>query len=192
MRASHTLLREARADGALRIPRDCSRRRLRGTRASRLDGAAVLARGFAARGRDRGERALPHFPRSRQPRIFPHLEREAHQARRVRPLRSRPRELHDAPWAFEGITSYYDDLALVRCGLIEKKDYLELIGRSITTHLRTPGRARQSLAESSFDAWIKYYRQDENSPNAGVSYYVKGSLVALCIDLLVRSKTRGS
>ncbi len=94
-------------------------------------------------------------------------------------------------WAFEGITSYYDDLALVRCGLIEKKDYLELLGRSITTHLRTPGRARQSLAESSFDAWIKYYRQDENSPNAGVSYYVKGSLVALCLDLLVRDKTRG-
>jgi len=94
-------------------------------------------------------------------------------------------------WAFEGITSYYDDLALVRCGLIEKKDYLELLGRSITTHLRTPGRARQNLAESSFDAWIKYYRQDENSPNAIVSYYVKGSLVALCLDLLVRDKTRG-
>jgi len=94
-------------------------------------------------------------------------------------------------WAFEGITSYYDDLALVRCGLIEKKDYLELLGRSITTHLRTPGRARQSLAESSFDAWIKYYRQDENSPNAGVSYYAKGSLVALCLDLLIRDKTRG-
>ncbi len=94
-------------------------------------------------------------------------------------------------WAFEGITSYYDDLALVRCGLIEKKDYLELLGRSITTHLRTPGRAKQSLAESSFDAWIKYYRQDENSPNAAVSYYVKGSLVALCLDLLIRDKTRG-
>jgi len=94
-------------------------------------------------------------------------------------------------WAFEGITSYYDDLALVRCGLIEKKDYLELLGRSITTHLRTPGRTIQSLAESSFDAWIKYYRQDENSPNAAVSYYVKGSLVALCLDLLVRDRTRG-
>src|SRR2546426_5889919 len=94
-------------------------------------------------------------------------------------------------WAFEGITSYYDDLALVRCGLIGKKDYLELLGRSITTHLRTPGRARQSLAESSFDAWIKYYRQDENSPNAIVSYYGKGSLVALCLDLLIRDKTRG-
>jgi len=94
-------------------------------------------------------------------------------------------------WAFEGITSYYDDLALVRCGLIEKKDYLEVLGRSVTTHLRTPGRAKQNLAESSFDAWIKYYRPDENSPNAAVSYYVKGSLVALCLDLLIRDKTRG-
>jgi predicted metalloprotease with PDZ domain len=94
-------------------------------------------------------------------------------------------------WAFEGITSYYDDLALVRCGLIGRKDYFELLARSITTHLRTPGRAKQSLAESSFDAWIKYYRQDENSPNAGVSYYVKGSLVALCLDLLIRDRTQG-
>jgi predicted metalloprotease with PDZ domain len=94
-------------------------------------------------------------------------------------------------WAFEGITSYYDDLALVRCGLIEKKDYLELLGRSITAYLRTPGRAKQSLEESSFDAWIKYYRQDENSPNAAVSYYIKGSLVASCLDLLIRDKTRG-
>lgn len=94
-------------------------------------------------------------------------------------------------WAFEGITSYYDDLALVRCGLIGTKDYLELLGRSITTYLRAPGRARQNLAEASFDAWIKYYRPDENSPNASVSYYGKGSLVALCLDLLIRDRTRG-
>ncbi|HEY6241529.1 MAG TPA: hypothetical protein VIW78_11935, partial [Burkholderiales bacterium] len=94
-------------------------------------------------------------------------------------------------WAFEGITSYYDDLALVRCGLIGTKDYLELLGRSITAYLRAPGRMKQSLAESSFDAWIKYYRPDENSPNAGVSYYIKGSLVALCLDLLIRGRTRG-
>jgi predicted metalloprotease with PDZ domain len=94
-------------------------------------------------------------------------------------------------WAFEGITSYYDDLALVRCGLIGVEDYLELLGRIITSHLRTPGRHRQSLADSSFDAWIKYYRQDENSPNAIVSYYVKGSLVALCLDLLIRGRTKG-
>ena len=95
-------------------------------------------------------------------------------------------------WAFEGITSYYDDLALVRSGLIGRKDYLELLGRSITTYLRTPGRAKQSVAEASFDAWIKYYRQDENSLNATVSYYGKGSLVALCLDLLIRDGTRGN
>jgi len=94
-------------------------------------------------------------------------------------------------WAFEGVTSYYDDLALARSGLIGRKDYLELLGRSITTYLRAPGRRRQTLAESSFDTWIKYYRPDENSPNANVSYYGKGSLVALCLDLLIRDKTRG-
>ena len=95
-------------------------------------------------------------------------------------------------WAFEGITSYYDDLALVRCGLIDAKRYLELLGRAITIVLRTPGRFVQSVAESSFDAWIKFYRQDENSPNAAVSYYVKGSLVALALDLTLRETQRGS
>jgi predicted metalloprotease with PDZ domain len=94
-------------------------------------------------------------------------------------------------WAFEGITSYYDDLALVRCGLIAPEQYLETLGRAITQLLRTPGRRRQTVAESSWDAWIKYYRQDENAPNAIVSYYGKGSLVALCADLLIRSRTRG-
>jgi predicted metalloprotease with PDZ domain len=94
-------------------------------------------------------------------------------------------------WAFEGITSYYDDLALVRSGLIGRKDYLELLGRAITAYLRAPGRRRQTLAQASFDAWIKYYRPDENSPNATVSYYGKGSLVALCLDLLIRDKTHG-
>ncbi len=90
-------------------------------------------------------------------------------------------------WAFEGFTSYYDDLTLVRCGLITPERYLELLGRTITTVTRGPGRALQSLAESSFDAWIKYYRQDENSPNAVVSYYAKGSLVGLALDLELRS-----
>jgi len=94
-------------------------------------------------------------------------------------------------WAFEGITSYYDDLALVRSGLITRAQYLETIGRSITSLLRTPGRLQQSVAEASWDAWIKYYRQDENSPNTQVSYYLKGSLIALCLDLLIRGRTRG-
>lgn len=73
-------------------------------------------------------------------------------------------------WAFEGITSYYDDLALVRSRVIEPERYLELLGRAVTTVLRNPGRHRQSLADSGFDAWIKYYRPDENTPNAVVSY----------------------
>ncbi len=93
-------------------------------------------------------------------------------------------------WLFEGFTSYYDDLALVRSRLITRDQYLELLGRSITSHLRAPGRRRQTLADSSFDAWTKYYRPDENTPNAVVSYYVKGSLVALCLDLLIRDRTR--
>lgn len=94
-------------------------------------------------------------------------------------------------WVFEGFTSYYDDLILLRSGVIGRDSYLELLARSITAHLRTPGRLRQSVAESSFDAWIKYYRQDENTPNAVVSYYIKGSLVALCLDLHIREQTRG-
>ena len=89
-------------------------------------------------------------------------------------------------WAFEGITSYYDDLTLVRSGVIDPKSYLELIGQNITTVLRGPGRHVQSLGDSSFDAWIKFYRRDENAPNAVVSYYVKGSLVALALDLTLR------
>jgi predicted metalloprotease with PDZ domain len=90
-------------------------------------------------------------------------------------------------WAFEGITSYYDDLALVRSGVIPADRYLELVGRTLTGVLRTPGRHLQSVAEASFDAWIKHYRQDENSANAGISYYTKGSVVALALDLTLRS-----
>ncbi len=89
-------------------------------------------------------------------------------------------------WAFEGITSYYDDLALVRSGVIAADRYLELVGRTLTGVLRTPGRHVQSVADASFDAWIKHYRQDENSANAGISYYTKGSLVALALDLTLR------
>ena len=89
-------------------------------------------------------------------------------------------------WAFEGITSYYDDLALLRSGVIDAESYLELLGRTASAVLRTPGRRVQSVADASFDAWIKYYRPDENSPNAGISYYTKGALVALALDLTLR------
>ncbi len=94
-------------------------------------------------------------------------------------------------WAFEGFTSYYDDLLLVRAGLMSRAAYLETLGRNITNLLRVAGRKKQTVAESSFDAWIKYYRSDENTPNAGVSYYLKGSLIALSLDLLIREQTGG-
>ncbi|HRP97587.1 MAG TPA: PDZ domain-containing protein [Rhodocyclaceae bacterium] len=94
-------------------------------------------------------------------------------------------------WAFEGFTSYYDDLALVRSGVISLEDYLDLLGKTIGNVLRGSGRLRQSVAESSFDAWTKYYRQDENAPNAIVSYYAKGALIALALDLQLRAGTQG-
>ncbi len=94
-------------------------------------------------------------------------------------------------WLFEGFTSYYDDLTLVRTGLIDRSAYLGLLAKTINAVNKGSGRLKQSVAESSFDAWTKYYRQDENSPNAIVSYYQKGSLVALWFDLLIRARTRG-
>lgn len=95
-------------------------------------------------------------------------------------------------WAFEGITSYYDDLFLLRTGLISQQTYLDLLAKSMTSVQRTPGRQVQALEEASLDAWVKFYRQDENSPNSLVSYYVKGALAALCLDLTVRERTSGA
>ena len=94
-------------------------------------------------------------------------------------------------WLFEGFTSYYDDLILLRSRIIDEKTYLGLVSKTLNGVLRGAGRTLQSVAESSFDAWTKYYRQDENSPNAIVSYYTKGSLVALALDLLIRRETAG-
>ncbi len=95
-------------------------------------------------------------------------------------------------WFFEGFTSYYDDLLLRRAGLIDNAGYLQLLNKTINQVLQTPGRLVQSVAEASFDAWVKYYRQDENTPNATVSYYTKGALVALCLDLTLRSEGRAA
>jgi predicted metalloprotease with PDZ domain len=89
-------------------------------------------------------------------------------------------------WFFEGFTSYYDDLLLRRAGLIDDTQYLKLLNKTINQVLQTPGREVHSVAQSSFEAWTKYYRQDANSPNLTVSYYTKGALVALCLDLTLR------
>jgi predicted metalloprotease with PDZ domain len=88
--------------------------------------------------------------------------------------------------------SYYDDLLLHRAGLIDGARYLALVAKTINGVAATPGRAVQSVAEASFDAWTKYYRSDENTPNITVSYYAKGSLVALALDLTLRREGRGS
>ena len=89
-------------------------------------------------------------------------------------------------WFFEGFTSYYDDLLLRRAGLIDNAQYLKLLNKTINQVLQTPGREVHSVAQASFEAWTKYYRQDANTPNLTVSYYTKGALVALCLDLSLR------
>jgi predicted metalloprotease with PDZ domain len=93
-------------------------------------------------------------------------------------------------WAFEGFTSYYDDLLLARAGLLTEAQYLETLAGTMTTVMQRSGRLKQSVSDSSFDAWIKYYRQDENAPNSMVNYYQKGALVALALDLTIRAATR--
>ena len=92
-------------------------------------------------------------------------------------------------WLFEGFTSYYDDLQLFRSKRIDLKTYLKLVANNWNGILRGPGRFKQSLADSSFDAWTKYYQADENTPNAVVSYYGKGALLALGLDLKIRAFT---
>lgn len=91
-------------------------------------------------------------------------------------------------WVFEGFTSYYDDLILFRSGVIDRAAYLELLAEQITRYRQNAGREHQSVSDSSFDAWIKYYRPDENSQNATTSYYNKGALIGLCLDLTLRAR----
>ena len=95
-------------------------------------------------------------------------------------------------WFFEGFTSYYDDLFVLRAGLIDTPRYLKLLAKTMSAVQASPGAALQSVAEASFDAWVKFYRGDENTPNATVNYYAKGSLVALAFDLTLRSEGRGT
>lgn len=127
--------------------------------------------------------------------LFSHEYFHAWNVKRIKPAVFVPYDLTREAytrdlWVYEGITSYYDDLALKRAGVIDESAYLELLGQTMTRVLRGAGRLHQSVSESSFDAWIKFYRPDENAPNALVSYYAKGSLIALLLDLILRSETR--
>jgi len=98
------------------------------------------------------------------------------------PYRFRTENLTRLLWFFEGFTSYYETLLVARAGLITPARLLELWGERMTQLARTPGRKVQSLEEASLTAWVKYYRPDENSANSAVSYYLKGSLVALALE----------
>jgi predicted metalloprotease with PDZ domain len=114
--------------------------------------------------------------------------------KRIRPAALGPfdyqQEAHTRSlWVVEGITSYYDRLMLRRARRIPRARYLEKLGEDLTRLARTPGRHHQSVEESSWDAWIKLYRPDENTVNTTVSYYLKGSVVALLIDLEIRRRT---
>ena len=116
--------------------------------------------------------------------------------KRIKPARFTPYALAAEShtrllWAFEGFTSYFDDLCLVRSGVIEPAAYLKTLGETITRVERGSGRLKQSVAESSFDAWSKFYKQDENAPNAIVSYYTKGALIALALDVKLRAESDG-
>lgn len=90
-------------------------------------------------------------------------------------------------WFCEGTTSYYDLLIPLRAGIYDVKSYLNNLGKEITRYEMTPGRKVQPVSESSFDAWIKLYRPDANSGNSQISYYLKGEMVSLLLDLLIRS-----
>ena len=116
--------------------------------------------------------------------------------KRMKPERFKPYALDSEAytgllWVFEGITSYYDDLFLLRSGLIKKESYLDLLAKMITRVERTRGRLRQTVEESSFDAWTRFYKQDAGSSNSIISYYTKGSLIALALDLTIRKESAG-
>ncbi|MEA5534317.1 M61 family metallopeptidase [Crocosphaera sp. XPORK-15E] len=91
-------------------------------------------------------------------------------------------------WFSEGTTSYYDLVIPLKAGIYNRPKFLEMLGKEITRFLAIPGRKVQPLNESSFDAWIKLYRRDLNSDNSQISYYLKGELVSLLLDLLIRAK----
>ena len=117
--------------------------------------------------------------------------------KRIKPVEFEPFDLSQEVytkqlWAYEGITSYYDELILLRSGVISAQDYLNMLATTLNRVMRGTGRLKQSIAESSFDAWTRFYKQDENAANAIVSYYTKGAMFALYLDLYLRQATNST
>ena len=116
---------------------------------------------------------------------------------RIKPKEFHPynlqQEVHTRQlWAYEGITSYYDDFSLFRTGLITFDDYLKQLSKTATRVYRGQGELKQSVTDSSFDTWTKFYQQGPDAVNNIVSYYTKGSLIALWLDLTIREKSAGN
>ena len=127
--------------------------------------------------------------------LFTHEYFHAWWVKRVKPAMFVPYDLSRETyttllWVFEGFTSFYDEKLVHEAGLVTSQAYARVLSESLTQHMSCTARLRQSLAESSFDAWIKYYKPDGNRPNAVVSYYVKGGLVAMALDAHIRRMSK--
>ncbi len=119
--------------------------------------------------------------------------------KRIRPAALMPRADGSLPleseaytrllWLFEGVTSYYDDLLLLRAGLISLAEYLETLASTIGRVQRAPGRERLTLEQASLTAWTRLYKADENTPNVSISYYTKGALFAWVLDVELRRRS---
>ena len=128
--------------------------------------------------------------------LVSHEQFHAWNVKQLRPIELGPfdyeTEVHtESLWVVEGITSYYADLIVRRADLSTTEEYLEALSRQIGSLQTTPGREVQPVALASYDAWIKYYRADENSPNTSVSYYTKGAVIGFLLDMRIRAATRG-
>lgn len=128
--------------------------------------------------------------------LFTHEYFHAWWVKRVRPSVFIPYDLSEESytrllWVFEGFTSYYDALLTARSGAISKENYLKILAQTFARHLSGSAKSRQSLADSSFDAWIKYYKVRTNRSRSVTSYYDKGALIALALDAQIRKKTKG-
>jgi predicted metalloprotease with PDZ domain len=151
------------------------------------DGFVFLLPRFGFRPRKAYDRALG---------LLAHEFFHAWNVRRIRPAGLLPYDLAQEKytrllWQFEGVTSYYEILLLRRAGLWSRARTLEAFAERLGQLLAVPGRREMSLAEASIASWVKFYRPDENTPNTAVSYYLKGSLAGLALDLHLRAASRG-
>lgn len=145
---------------------------------------------------------MPRFNYSNAARYQGFLSLVAHEyfhlwnVKRIRPIALGPFDYNTenytkSLWIAEGITSYYDELALFRAGFVDRAHFLRVLGSYVNGHENRPGSAFASLHEMSFDAWIKEYRPNENSKNTGYSYYSKGFIIAALLDAKICQASDG-